>query len=288
MYLFETARLRFRPLMESDALSFDENFAADRIAANARHPIRDTVPYTLAICQAGADLPIGYIALVPRSGTDCDEPEIMLDWQLSGASENLCCHALDAFIRFIPPRFGITELTSRPDTDSARRIAAQIGFTPCDNLLRRECAWIPPKTPTLIGHGVRLVCKRLTPPDVMRGWAASVDYDIYAGKIRVGCCSLRLGYTEQLFYGGQISYTVFPLCRGHGYAAAASRLLFELAVSYGMPEVSICCVPENTASRRTAENAGFTFEGENPIPQNLGMYAENRSISRRYIRKAGE
>lgn len=288
MYLFETARLRFRPLTESDALSFDKNFVSDRIAANARHPIRDRVPYTLAVCLAGTHCLLGYTALVPEFCADSNEPEIFLEWKLPDVPEDLCCHALDAFIRFIPMRFGITELSCRPDTESLRRIAAQSCFTPCENIWRRGCAWTPPETPTLTGYGIRLVCKRLTPPDVMRGWVPSVDYDIYVGKIRVGCCSLRLGYNEQLFYGGQISYTVFPLCRGHGYAAAASRLLFDLAVSCGMPEVSICCVPENTASRRTAENAGFICEGENPIPQNLGMYAENRSVSRRYVRRDGK
>jgi len=120
----------------------------------------------------------------------------------------------------------------------------------------------------------------------MRGWVAVADYDIFVHRLRVGCCSLRLGYNETLFYGGQISYTVFPVYRGHGYAAAASRLLFDFAASCGFPMLSITCVPDNLASRHTAENAGFSLEGEFPIPKTLGMYAENRSIARRYVRRA--
>ena len=95
---------------------------------------------------------------------------------------------------------------------------------------------------------------------------------------RVGQISLRLSDAERfLLYYGQIGYGVDVMHRGHGYASRAVRLLLPLAERHDFPELWITCGPENTASRRTCERAGFTFVEIVPVPlayQGAGITAE--------------
>ena len=46
----------------------------------------------------------------------------------------------------------------------------------------------------------------------------------------VGRCDLRMGMNEELYYAGQIGYTVYPMYRGHHYALPA-------VVSAGQAEI---------------------------------------------------
>ena len=69
----------------------------------------------------------------------------------------------------------------------------------------------------------------------------------------MGYCDLRIGYCDNLYYGGHIGYAIDEPYRGHHYAEKASRLLFELAKKHGMAYLYITCVPDNTPSRRTCE-----------------------------------
>ena len=94
----------------------------------------------------------------------------------------------------------------------------------------------------------------------------------------VGQISLRLSDAERfLLYYGQIGYGVDATHRGHGYASRAVRLLVPFARRHGFPELWITCGPENVASRRTCENAGFRFVEIVPVPlayQGAGITAE--------------
>lgn len=98
------------------------------------------------------------------------------------------------------------------------------------------------------------------------------------GDVRVGQISLRLSDAERfLLYYGQIGYGVDASFRGHGYASRAVRLLVPFARRHAFPELWITCGPENTASRRTCENAGFRFVEIVPVPlayQGAGITAE--------------
>ncbi len=75
----------------------------------------------------------------------------------------------------------------------------------------------------------------------------------------MGKCDLRIGYDDNLYYGGHIGYTVEPAWRGHHYAAKACRLLFSLAKLHDMPYLYITCNPDNHASRKTCEYLGAAF-----------------------------
>ncbi|OFS27112.1 hypothetical protein HMPREF3162_02765 [Brevibacterium sp. HMSC07C04] len=52
-----------------------------------------------------------------------------------------------------------------------------------------------------------------------------------------------------------------PWARGQGFMTAAVRLVTDFAFARGAQRVEICVHPDNAASRRVAEKAGFRFEG---------------------------
>ena len=88
----------------------------------------------------------------------------------------------------------------------------------------------------------------------------------------MGECDLRIGHNQNLYYGGNIGYHVFPPYRGHHYAARACRLLFGLAKRYGMGYVIITCNPDNIPSRRTCEALGGVLEDIVDLPPDNDMY----------------
>ena len=55
----------------------------------------------------------------------------------------------------------------------------------------------------------------------------------------------------------EVGYGLAPSARGHGYAAEALTALTTAAASYGVARVRADTVPNNIASRRTLERAGF-------------------------------
>ncbi len=80
----------------------------------------------------------------------------------------------------------------------------------------------------------------------------------------VGECSLRLGHNGKdsrysTYYGGNIGYEVYPDFRGNHYSAKACAILIEEAKTLGMEYLLITCSPDNYASKRNIELAGFQF-----------------------------
>ncbi len=104
---------------------------------------------------------------------------------------------------------------------------------------------------------IRLVLRVIREADPARGRVPAYLFDITDGQgQKVGCCDLRVGWIDSLYYSGHIGYEVGEAHRGRHYAAKACRLLFILAKKLGMPYVLITCRPDNAASRKTCERAG--------------------------------
>ena len=132
----------------------------------------------------------------------------------------------------------------------------------------------------LADDAVRVRVAELHQANPAYGIVASYAFAIHRCRddLRVGHISLRLTDEERfLLYYGQIGYGVDVMHRGHGYASRAVRLLLPLARRHGFPELWITCGPENLASRRTLENAGFRFVEIVAVPvayQGAGITAE--------------
>jgi [ribosomal protein S5]-alanine N-acetyltransferase len=76
----------------------------------------------------------------------------------------------------------------------------------------------------------------------------------------VGC--LWAKRTDWVALVTEISYAVAPEARGFGVAAeAVDALAVALILEHGFQRVELRVAPGNTASRRVAEKAGFTYEG---------------------------
>lgn len=119
-------------------------------------------------------------------------------------------------------------------------------------------------TSELFDGEIRLKLLRADPGDPAREWVPAYIFSICSSLsgIEMGCCDLRLGHNEKLYYGGHIGYRVHPEYRGHHYAQKACRLLFKLAKAHDLGHVIITCNPDNWPSRRTCELLCEEFNGE--------------------------
>lgn len=88
----------------------------------------------------------------------------------------------------------------------------------------------------------------------------------------VGEIRLRLGYVRNVYYGGNVGYTVLEEHRGHGYAEKAVRLLFEIARMHRMPYLIITCEQTNDASRKTLEHLNGTLLETRIAPRYSGIW----------------
>ena len=83
---------------------------------------------------------------------------------------------------------------------------------------------------------------------------ATVYYDIISNQDneKVGSIDLRLSIEGDMYYYGNIGYSIQRLKRGHNYAYYACKVLFDIARDeFGMKELIITCSPDNIASYKT-------------------------------------
>jgi len=120
--------------------------------------------------------------------------------------------------------------------------------------------------PGLTDGEIELCCYRKRPAIPEKKWVPAYDFEIRRDGGRVGEINLRIGYTDGLYYGGQIGYGVDEQYRGHGYAEKACRLLAPVIRAHGMKKVLITNEHTNIASRRTCEKLGAKFIRKAPLP----------------------
>ena len=121
---------------------------------------------------------------------------------------------------------------------------------------------------------LRLV--RTAEADPAKGWSPAYHFAICDARgNEVGNCDLRIGHTQNLYYGGNIGYRVAEPYRGHHYAGKACRLLFELAKKHDLGYVTITCNPDNMASRKTCEYVGGRLLEIAPLPEDNDMRVED-------------
>lgn len=119
---------------------------------------------------------------------------------------------------------------------------------------------------------ILLMLDKTVPANPAEGWLPSYHYIICdrAGH-KAGKCDLRIGYSEKLYYGGNIGYRIEEPYRGNHYAGKACRLLFHLAKRHGMDCLVITCNPDNYPSRKTCEYAGGALREIVDLPEDNDM-----------------
>lgn len=94
------------------------------------------------------------------------------------------------------------------------------------------------------------------------GWYRTVVFLACDGGTPVGILNVRL--SEDPFvrtYAGHIGYNVRPSCRRKGYGRTCAVEAARICTENGILHPVICTEPDNLASRKTAEAAGFSFTG---------------------------
>ncbi|MFN7252486.1 MAG: GNAT family N-acetyltransferase [Anaerobacillus sp.] len=98
----------------------------------------------------------------------------------------------------------------------------------------------------------------------------------------IGVIDIRIGYNENLYYGGHIGYSVDEEYRGNRYSAKAVRLLRKVAHAHDMEKLIITCNPDNIASRKTCENLGANLLEIVDVPEENDLYQRGEKEKCRY------
>ena len=77
------------------------------------------------------------------------------------------------------------------------------------------------------GINVDIVLRQQYEANLEKGYFPKLVYDIvlHGTNIVIGECDARLGYNENIFYGGNLGYSILEQYRGNGYAGQAVKLL---------------------------------------------------------------
>lgn len=107
-----------------------------------------------------------------------------------------------------------------------------------------------------------------------KNWVPAYHFNISlsGSSTPIGKIDIRIGYNENLYYGGHIGYSVNEEYRGNRYAAKAVWLLRKVAHAHEMEKLFITCNPDNIASRKTCEYVGANLLEIVNVPENNDMY----------------
>jgi len=130
--------------------------------------------------------------------------------------------------------------------------------------------------PDLTDGEIELHCVAKNPAIPEKKWVPSYVFEIRKEGCRVGEINFRVGYSDSLYYGGQIGYAVDEQHRGHGYAEKACRLLVPVIRAHGMKKVLITNEHTNIASRRTCEKLGAELIRKARLPEWHDLYKEGQ------------
>jgi RimJ/RimL family protein N-acetyltransferase len=112
------------------------------------------------------------------------------------------------------------------------------------------------EVPELYDGAIRLFCYNKSPANPEKKYVPGYRFAICKDGEQIGQINLRIGYTDGLYYGGQIGYDIDEGHRGNGYAGRACRLITGVAKAHDMKILLITNDYDNNASRRVCEKLG--------------------------------
>jgi RimJ/RimL family protein N-acetyltransferase len=136
--------------------------------------------------------------------------------------------------------------------------------------------------PMLTDGELYLLCYEKKPAEPERKRVPAYMFAVCREGEKVGEISLRIGYTDGLYYGGQIGYGIDEAYRGNGYAARACRLLAYVAKAHGMTKLLITNDARNGASKRVCEKLGCRHVRYGRVPEWHDLYREGQRYGNIY------
>ncbi|UTR15870.1 GNAT family N-acetyltransferase [Salipaludibacillus sp. LMS25] len=124
------------------------------------------------------------------------------------------------------------------------------------------------------GDEIDLHLIKTVPGKKEKNWVPAYHFNISLSGLSkpIGTIDIRIGYNENLYYGGHIGYSVNEEYRGNRYAAKAVLLLKRVAHAHEMEKLFITCNPDNIASRKTCEHIGANLLEVVDVPKDNDMY----------------
>lgn len=142
--------------------------------------------------------------------------------------------------------------------------------------------------PNLSDGDIHLVCIKKSPADPVRKFVPAYHFAICKGSEQIGQIDLRIGYTDGLYYGGNIGYAVEEKHRGNGYAVKACRLIMRVAKAHGMTKILITNNHTNYASQRVCEKLGAKLVRVARLPEWSDLYKEGQRFENIFEADAGK
>lgn len=125
---------------------------------------------------------------------------------------------------------------------------------------------------------IDLKIEEKTPSNKEKGYVPAYKYRItlHGSDESIGAIDIRIGYNENTYYGGNIGYSIKKAYRGNNYASKACKIIKSIAIAHGMDKIIITCDPDNQASRKTCEKAGFKLKEIAELPPYNELYKEGK------------
>jgi len=115
-----------------------------------------------------------------------------------------------------------------------------------------------------------------TPSNEEKGYVPAYKYRItmHNSNEIIGNIDIRIGYNENIYYGGHIGYSIEKSYRGNNYATKACKIIKQIATAHGIEQLVITCSPDNIPSRMTCEKAGLKLKEIVDLPPHNEMYQD--------------
>jgi len=130
----------------------------------------------------------------------------------------------------------------------------------------------------LTGHNLKLECIDYFKGDRNKKYVPAYSFNIKEknSDTILGEIGLRLGFNDNLYYGGHIGYSVKSEFRNMGIATIATKIVLDLARTHGFNKIIITNEYMNKASRRVCEKIGAKLVRIAPLPAWHELYIEGQ------------